>query len=201
MLIVRHGESHWNVEHRWQGWTDIPLTERGEAQARARGRALAEAGHSFVAVASSDLMRAHRTAELLGAVLGVGDHHVDAGLRERFGGEWQGLTQQEIAEQYPAERAAWLSGDMPTPPGGEPLEVMLERFDRALEAIHVAAPDGPLLVVSHGGISRAVAHRAGAEVEGVSGNLGGRWFTYRDGVLAAGDELPELAAVDLDGVE
>lgn len=201
MLIVRHGESHWNVEHRWQGWIDIALTERGEAQARARGRALADAGHTFAAVASSDLVRAHRTAELLAEALAVEAHLVDAGFRERFGGEWQGLTQTEINERYPAERAAWMSGEMPTPPGGETLETMLERFDRALHTLHTDAPAGPLLIVSHGGISRAVARRAGAEVEGVSGNLGGRWYTYRDGLLHAGDELPELTAVPLDGVE
>ena len=142
MLIVRHGESLWNVEHRWQGWIDIELTERGEAQARARGRELAEAGHRFSAVASSDLVRAHRTAALLAEALGVQEHLVDEGFRERFGGEWQGLTQHEIEQRYPAERAAWMSGEMPTPPGGETIEAMLERFDAAMQRLHATLEVG-----------------------------------------------------------
>ncbi len=201
LLLVRHGESRWNVEGRWQGWIDIELTDHGVAQARARARALEATGHSFAAVASSDLVRAHRTAEILADHLGIGEHFVEPGLRERFGGDWQGLTTAEIHERFPVERDLWLRGELPTPPGGESLEAMLERFDAALTALDAIAPPGPLLVVSHGGVSRAVATRAGAQVEGVSGNLGGRWFELGPSGLVAGAELDELEAHHFDAGE
>src|SRR5690242_13082447 len=100
LLLLRHGESTWNVEHRWQGWADPPLTEAGQAQAAARARALAHDSFAPRVIYTSDLRRAARTAEIIAA-------HVeapvipDAGLRERFGGDWQGHTGADIDARWP----------------------------------------------------------------------------------------------------
>jgi broad specificity phosphatase PhoE len=113
LLIVRHGESEWNREGRWQGWEDIALTAAGEAQARARGIELQTAGHRFAAVYTSDLVRAARTAELLAEAVGAPAPVRDPDLRERFGGEWQGRTGDEINAGWPAERARGLAARRP----------------------------------------------------------------------------------------
>src|SRR4051794_19912161 len=67
LLLLRHGQSTWNVEHRWQGWLDSPLTTAGEEQAAERGRALARDSFAPRAIFSSDLSRAARTAEIIAA--------------------------------------------------------------------------------------------------------------------------------------
>ena len=89
VLVLRHGASTWNAEGRWQGWLDAPLTAEGEVQAAARARELAHNGVNPRVIYTSDLGRARRTAEIIGAHL---ERPVvpDDGLRERNGGEWQG---------------------------------------------------------------------------------------------------------------
>src|SRR3954465_6571797 len=130
LLLLRHGQSTWNVEHRWQGWLDPPLTAVGEAQATERARALARDSFAPRVIYASDLQRATRTAEIIAA-------HVespvipDAGFRERNGGEWQGHTGSEIDERWPGMRDAWRRGELSAPPGGENDAEVLARFDDA----------------------------------------------------------------------
>lgn len=193
MLIVRHGESEWNRAGRWQGWEDIALTPLGEAQARARGAALAGAGHGFTAVHSSDLRRAARTAALLADSLGTGPAVADPGLRERFGGEWQGRTGKEIDAQWPGVRDAWRRGELAAPPGGEADPVVLERIHVALARIDASNPPGPVLVVTHHGVVRLLSTHSGIAVTELIPNLGGRWFDYDTSGLRAGDALDPLA--------
>jgi broad specificity phosphatase PhoE len=193
MLIVRHGESEWNRAGRWQGWEDIALTPLGEAQARARGAQLAGSGHRFAAVHSSDLRRAARTAALLAHSLGAGPAVADRGLRERFGGEWQGRTGKEIDAQWPGVRDAWRRGELAAPPGGEADTVVLERIHAALERIHTTNPPGPVLVVTHHGVVRLLSIHSGIAVTELIPNLGGRWFEYDASGLRAGDALTPLA--------
>src|SRR5258706_7475435 len=128
VLIVRHGESEWNREHRWQGWEDIVLTENGVAQARARGTDLQGDGHRFAAIYCSDLVRASRTADLIAEMLDHPPAVRESGLRERFGGEWQGSTSREIDERWPGQRAAWRRGELSAPPGGETDSTVRERL-------------------------------------------------------------------------
>jgi probable phosphoglycerate mutase len=132
-LIVRHGQSEWNAERRWQGWIDIPLTSTGETQATARGRALADAGITSPVVFSSDLCRATRTAELIAAELGA-RVVTDERLRERHGGAWQGHTAEEIDERWPGLREQWRRREA-HPPGAEHDHEVLARFDAALTTI------------------------------------------------------------------
>jgi probable phosphoglycerate mutase len=196
ILIVRHGESAWNAEKRWQGWIDIPLTPAGESQATARGRALAAGGITAPVVFSSDLSRAHRTADLLAAELGA-RVVTDERLRERHGGIWQGHTAEEIDERWPGMREQWRRGEV-HPPGAEHDEQVLERFDDALRAVADTTSDGvDAIIVTHGGVLRLVSHRSGVDGVRVVENVGGHWFQYETGTLIAGEPLPPLA---VDGV-
>jgi bisphosphoglycerate-dependent phosphoglycerate mutase family 1 len=195
LLIVRHGESEWNREGRWQGWIDIALTARGEAQARARGVQLHADGHRFAAVHSSDLVRAARTAELMSEAFAGPPAQPVTELRERFGGEWQGLDRDEITAQWPEERAAWRRGELLGPPGGETDAQVLERVRVGLTAIDTTAPEGSVLIVTHHGVVRQLAMWAGVAERGAISNLGGRWFEWDGDALHAGEALPPLAEV------
>ena len=188
LLLLRHGESTWNVEHRWQGWLDAPLTPAGEAQAAARARTLAHDSFAPRVIYTSDLQRAARTAEIIAA-------HVespviaDEGFRERNGGEWQGFTGTEIDERWPGMRAAWRRGELRAPPGGETDTDALARFDAALARVHDHAGDGIACVVTHHGILRLVATRAGADVHEIIPNVGGYWFDVVGGRLTNAEAL------------
>jgi broad specificity phosphatase PhoE len=192
MLIIRHGESEWNREGRWQGWEDIALTPRGIDQARARGVALLVAGHRFAAVHTSDLSRAARTAEVLAEALGIPAALPEADLRERFGGAWQGRTSREIDEGWPGVRDAWRRGAIAAPPGGETDAQVLDRVDAALARIDATQAAGPVLVVTHGGVVRLLCDRAGVAITELTPNLGGRWFDFDGAALRAGEALPVL---------
>src|SRR4051812_23065670 len=98
ILLARHGETDWNKSGRWQGWADPPLNETGRSQARELAEQLREI--PLDVVYSSDLQRAHETAEILAAPHGV-PVLVDKDLREIDLGSWSGLTRDEIDERYP----------------------------------------------------------------------------------------------------
>ena len=181
--MVRHGESLWNAEKRWQGWADIALSPAGEEQAEARARHLAREGFKPRAVYTSDLVRGRRTAEIIASHLEV-PFLTDPGFRERNVGEWSGKTADEIEAEWPGLVAKWRHGELPCPPGGEHDGHMLERFDAALVRAIAHVGTGMLGIVSHGGMLRAVATRAGGDVHTVIPNLGGYWFDVaNDGTL------------------
>jgi len=145
-VLWRHGQTTWNVERRFQGQTDIPLDETGEAQAEYTARRLATLRPD--AIFSSDLTRAQQTAEALSKLTGLTIAQ-DKDLRERFGGEWEGLTDQEIRERYPTERATW------NPPNGEPTAAVADRVAAAFTRIASTLDRGQLaVVVSHGAALR-----------------------------------------------
>ncbi|MFJ8074975.1 histidine phosphatase family protein [Streptomyces sp. NPDC096176] len=157
IVLWRHGQTAWNLERRFQGSTDIELTEDGVAQARRAARLLASLNpHAIVA---SDLKRAAATAGELGGVTGL-DISYDAALRETYAGAWQGLTHDEIVEKYGEQYAAWKRGE-PVRRGGGELET--EVADRAAPVVlHHAEKlpdDGTLVVVSHGGTIRTTIGR------------------------------------------
>jgi broad specificity phosphatase PhoE len=158
LLLVRHGETDWNRERRWQGHADRPLNEAGRAQARELADRLA-ADHPPAAIHSSDLVRARETAEIVADRLGL-PVRVDARLREVDVGEWSGLTLAEVEERYPEGLRRRLEGG----PGwerGETYEAMGERVLEALHEIAAEAHDGGALVVTHGGAMRAVWFASG----------------------------------------
>jgi probable phosphoglycerate mutase len=153
LYLARHGETDWNAAGRWQGQTDIPLNSRGREQALdIAGRLRAE---GIASVASSDLLRARETAGIVAGALGLEIGRVDAALRERRFGCFEGLTREEVAARYPEAWAGYLADPGPAPPGGESREALVSRLVPAvLEAARLLAP--PLLVVMHGGSMRAL---------------------------------------------
>jgi glucosyl-3-phosphoglycerate phosphatase len=145
-VLWRHGQTTWNVERRFQGQTDIPLDETGEAQAEFTARRLATLRPD--AIFSSDLTRAQQTAAALGRLTGL-TATADKELRERFGGDWEGLSDEDIRTRYPAERAGW------NPPNGEPTAVVADRVAAAFTRIVQTMDRGQLaVVVSHGAALR-----------------------------------------------
>ncbi|WP_079426879.1 MULTISPECIES: histidine phosphatase family protein [Streptomyces] len=157
IVLWRHGQTSWNLERRFQGSTDIELTETGLAQARRAARLLASLGPD--AIVASDLKRAAATAAELAAVTRLPVAHTEA-LRETYAGEWQGLTHEEIVEKYGEQYAAWKRGE-PVRRGGGELET--EVADRAAPVVLDHAdrlpPGGTLVVVSHGGTIRTTIGR------------------------------------------
>jgi broad specificity phosphatase PhoE len=112
VVFWRHGQTQWNVEQRFQGHTDIALNETGVAQAARAAALLASLRPSMIV--SSHLRRALDTAGELASLTGL-EVMVDKDLRERGGGEWEGLTRAEIRAGWPVEFAEWEA------PGGEPV--------------------------------------------------------------------------------
>ena len=153
--LVRHGETEWNALGRLQGLTDIPLNDMGRQQARAL--AVRFAATPLASVWSSDLGRARETAAILTAARQAAEPNVDAELRERCFGVFEGLTRDQCATDHPEAWQAWQASAA-SPPGGEELELVAPRMQRALERIYTsldaAAAEGDALVVSHGGAMR-----------------------------------------------
>ena len=190
VLIIRHGESEWNLEHRWQGWLDAPLTPLGVRQAQDRASELRQSGLTPAVVHCSDLGRARRTAEIIAGVLG-GAVRPHAGLRERCAGEWEGRTSDEIDEHWPGQRLAWRRGELSCRPGGEQDHEVIARVDAAIADV-VGGPR-PGLVVTHHGVLRLIATRAGADIRTLIPNLGGYWFDVDGAALARPVPLDPLS--------
>ncbi|MEU0657943.1 MULTISPECIES: histidine phosphatase family protein [Streptomyces] len=157
IVLWRHGQTSWNLERRFQGSTDIELTDTGLAQARRAARLLAALKPD--AIIASDLRRASATAAELSAITGHRVSH-DSALRETYAGKWQGLTHDEILARYGEQYAAWKRGE-PVRRGGGELET--EVADRAAPVVLAHAEklpdDGTLVVVSHGGTIRTTIGR------------------------------------------
>lgn len=157
IILWRHGQTSWNVDRRFQGTTDVELTETGIGQARRAARLLASLKPD--AIVASDLQRAANTAAELSALTDIDVVH-DEGLRETYAGVWQGLTHEEIIARYGDEYAAWKRGE-PVRRGGGELET--EVADRAAPLVLSHADklpeDGTLVVVSHGGTIRTTIGR------------------------------------------
>ena len=163
VLVVRHGESTWNAEGRWQGQADPPLSPEGVAQARAAAAALGPVG----GIATSDLSRASATAAILGKKSGAPVRE-DRRWRERRAGPWEGSTRAQIEAAWPG-----YLGDGRRPPGFEGDDVVAVR---ALDALAAAAAAGETLVVTHSGVLRALVAHLGGTVRGPLHNLSGWWF-------------------------
>ncbi|MDR8411680.1 histidine phosphatase family protein [Nonomuraea sp. 3-1Str] len=146
IVCLRHGQTLWNVEHRFQGHSDIPLDETGQAQAARAASLLASLRPSMIV--SSDLRRANDTALALGRLVGL-DVAVDKDFRERGGGQWEGLTRDEIAARWPEEYIAWEA------PDGEPVTEVAARVAAAMRRWAAKLDDHGLLVIaSHGAALR-----------------------------------------------
>jgi len=186
ILLVRHGQSEWNADGRWQGQADPPLSELGEKQAVDAASSLGMVD----AIYASDLVRAHHTAELVAAQLGS-DVVVEPRLRERTAGEWEGRTRAEIDEGWPGYLETGRR-----PAGYEPDDSVLERVLAVLDDI-ATVHDGEVLVITHGGVVRVVERHLGSDAVGLIPNLGGLWLEHDGTGLRIGDRVVLLDASEV----
>lgn len=149
LIVVRHGESEWNVLGKWQGRADTQLTDAGRAQAAEAAEQLLSLNVGITRVVASSLSRARETAEIIARRLGLDTPQLDERLVETDVGPWEGLREHEIETQYPN-----FLHDRRTPPNFEPAEVVFARVTAALgEQLQLG---GRVLVVSHSGVIRTV---------------------------------------------
>lgn len=150
LVLLRHGETAWSAARRHTGRTDIALTERGEAQARAAGKVVAGLGLSDPLVLTSPKQRAVHSAELAG----LPDPRIDDDLVEWDYGDYEGLTTPQIRETVPGWTV--FTGDVP---GGESADAVGARADRVLESVAPALRTRDVVLVGHGHFSRVLIAR------------------------------------------
>jgi len=158
LILVRHGQSLWNLEDRFTGWVDVPLTDLGKEEARRAGGLLK--GTPIDVAYTSGLTRAQNTLQLILETMGVSLPIIrDEALNERHYGDLQGLNKARTAEKYGAEQVhIWRrSFDIP-PPNGESLELTAKRtlpfFERCI--LGDIAQGKNVLVVAHGNSNRSI---------------------------------------------
>ncbi|MDV6373440.1 histidine phosphatase family protein [Deinococcus arenicola] len=170
--VVRHGESTWNTEGRYQGQADVPLSHIGILQAASLAERMT--GQHFDAVYTSDLLRASQTAEAVAERLeGPPPVQLDPGLREIDVGELSGLVIADIRERYPEYLEALKTDPWATrrPGGGESMEDLYARCGAALDVLRARHPGQRVLVFTHGGVVRVVV---GLALGGVPANAWAR---------------------------
>lgn len=147
LILVRHGETDWNVEDRIQGWLDIPLNEKGRQQAERLAGELARM--KIVAIYSSPLKRAFQTATIIAE-----KHHLSvkkvSALKEINQGKWQGLLVSEAKKRYKHLYQRWLTHPLQIrPPGGESIEEVSRRVKKSCQRLVNNHPKETLCLVTH----------------------------------------------------
>ena len=191
-IVVRHGESEWNVLGKWQGRADTNLTEAGRVQALRAAEQLVTANVDIERVVASSLIRARETAEIIAEHIGLPRIDVDDRLVETDVGPWEGLREHEIEAGWPN-----YLRDRRTPPNFESPD---DVFTRATSAIRDILDEGyranrtpQTLVVSHSGVLRTIRRRMKLFDRRLH-NLEGCHFTLDSGgTLVAGDIITLVA--------
>ena len=159
LVLIRHGESQWNLENRFTGWVDVPLSPKGIEEAKAAGKKLA--GLKFDRAFSSVLARANETLRLV--LEGIGQTGIpiekDKALNERMYGELQGLNKAETAKKFGDEQVKiWRRSYDVRPPGGESLKDTAERvlpyYDSRIKPYVLKGET--ILIAAHGNSLRAL---------------------------------------------
>jgi broad specificity phosphatase PhoE len=203
LYLIRHGETEWNRIGRWQGYSDVPLSDEGRDQARALAERLITERVRFDHIYASDLLRALETAQIIAEPMHMPVRTL-LELREIDIGPWSGLTRAEIVEQFPG---AFVEFDLP--PGAESHESFTRRVTHALQRLTDEHGGQRLAVVTHGGVVRALI-RYLQSLEGTDqpiphiGNTSitelqqadGRWRLIRSNDLAhlSGPQAPDMLA-------
>jgi probable phosphoglycerate mutase len=186
LWLIRHGETEWNANGRWQGHTDVPLNDIGRRQAELVAERLRAEQIHFDAIYSSDLSRAFQTAWAVGAALGV-PVQLFPPLREIDLGVWSGLTLAEVRERYPVELALLEKGQDIPRGGAETTAAMTKRVSEAVQALAEKHPGETLCLFGHGGSLRALMRqsKAGAMLDKLKahhlGNTAISVLTWEDG--------------------
>jgi 2,3-bisphosphoglycerate-dependent phosphoglycerate mutase len=162
VFLLRHGQTAWNAEQRIQGQLDVPLNAVGQWQAQRLADTLADEDISVIY--SSDLQRTRQTAAPLALARGL-EVGLDAGLRERGFGSFEGRTYKEIDESWPEHAALWRQRDLHYQPGGgETLHSFNERSVSTVLKLAAVHPGQSIAIVAHGGVLDCV-YRAAVRVE------------------------------------
>ncbi len=171
LVLLRHGQSQWNLENRFTGFHDVDLTENGVAEAKAAGVKLAKLGAKFDHVFSSTQTRANRTAKLALEAAGQGAladklvRHDD--LRERDYGDLTGLNKDETVAKYGKDQVhIWRRSYDVAPPGGESLKDVVEKrtgpyFEKNIRTLIYEGKN--ILIAAHGNSLRSILISIGAE--------------------------------------
>jgi glucosyl-3-phosphoglycerate phosphatase len=193
LLLLRHAQSEWNAQGRWQGMADPPLSPRGRQQAATAGRLLGRCG--IDGAVSSDLQRARATAEAITAEFPVAvPVEIEPGLREYDLGAWSGLTGVEIEARWPGAVEEWRQGRLVATPGGETRTAFVARISAAVARIVADPPAETVVVVTHGGVISALGLALGEPPRRFT-HLSGFWIEGRPEGPAAGS-LVSLLEVD-----
>jgi 2,3-bisphosphoglycerate-dependent phosphoglycerate mutase len=159
LVLLRHGESQWNLENRFTGWVDVPLSPKGEAEARQAGEKLKS--YRFDRAFTSVLMRANETLRIVLETIGQTAIPIekDQALNERMYGELQGLNKAETAQKYGDQQVKlWRRSYDIRPPGGESLKDTAERvlpyYERRIRPAILAGDN--LIIAAHGNSLRAL---------------------------------------------
>jgi 2,3-bisphosphoglycerate-dependent phosphoglycerate mutase len=161
LVLLRHGESQWNLENRFTGWVDVLLSPKGEEEARQAGEKLKAVGIRFDLAFTSVLQRAIRTLEITLDVLGQSDIPVekDQALNERHYGDLQGLNKAETAKRFGDDQVhIWRRSYDVAPPGGESLKDTAARTLPyfAAKILPTVKAGKTVLVAAHGNSLRSV---------------------------------------------
>ena len=161
LVLIRHGESQWNLENRFTGWVDVGLSPKGEQEARSAGEKLKLQNIQFDCAFSSVLIRAKETLRLVLETIGqtVIPIEEDQALNERMYGELQGLDKTETAQKYGDQQVKlWRRSYDVRPPGGESLKDTAERvlpyYERSIRP--ALMENKTVLIVAHGNSLRAL---------------------------------------------
>ena len=172
LILLRHGESQWNLENRFTGWTDVPLTQKGKMEAVKAGELIKKNNILINAVFSSVLKRANETAEI--ALKNAGLDHLweknnlkmikDKSLNERDYGDLVGLNKKETADKFGEEQVhIWRRSYDICPPNGESLKDVVQRvspyYEKNIEPLVLKNKN--VLIVAHGNSLRAIMIKVG----------------------------------------
>lgn len=200
LLVIRHGETDYNRQHRFQGHADVPLNALGRTQAERLAARLA--GESVDAIVSSDLQRALATAEAVGQLFDL-EPEVDAKWREQCFGILEGLQVQAVRRDHAGLWTQWLRYDADwSLPGGESVRSFHARVLRAVQWVADEHRGQRVAVFTHGGVLDMLwRHATGASLHGPRTveipNTGLNVLRWRDGTL---DVLQWADAAHLDGL-
>lgn len=163
LVLVRHGQSRWNLENRFTGWVDVELTDNGRAEARRAGEMLADTGIRFSKAYTSELVRAQETLDII--LDGLAQKEIpierDQALNERHYGDLQGLNKQETVDKYGADQVHIWRRSFDTAPPGENAESLKDTAARTLPYFRSRiVPDlqagETLIVAAHGNSLRSI---------------------------------------------
>jgi len=161
IILIRHGQTEWNLLKKYQGQIDIPLTDVGRGQAQRAGEYLV-GNETIEALYCSDLSRTKETAEIVGRNIGLSPT-CDPRLREIAFGAWEGLTFTQVYEKYPKEFDDWHNNTFKTKvPGGETFDQVINRAMEAIKEI-LAKHKGTVAIVTHGGVIKAILSQSEAK--------------------------------------